>query len=598
MRKALLIAVAVTGFIIAAIATAVIVKVHSVTLALQERIEAQTGGAMRYSGLPSVSFWSGRVTYRDVAIPLPRGMEGGDLARIDRLTVGLANGILSLSAPVISEAVLSGARINLVIDMQKRASWIWSGAVPPLAWRIEDSTISYLDEAPGQAFALTDVDAAAMTGTADEGLSAKGQFVWNSRPVDFMLFVRSPQRLAEGGSPVDMTLAAPSLQFEFSGQARTGVDGGISGQATAGAQDIGSVARWLGLAFPGGPGLDKLSISGAFEANSRTAAFRDADLILGAAKGRGNIGYSRQAGRSRLDVGAGVDRIDFNAFRGALSTASPLTEPWPSKSSDYSALKNFDAAIAIAAHATNYGRIVTGPAKMQMSLKDGMLDIALNDVALYGGKAAVHIAIDGGGDTPKLQVAFNGENLDGQPLLQNWLGLGALAGKLSASFTVATLGKSEAEMISNLKGVASARFVEGRVAGLDFVKAVRSVTTAILPGWNAAEGPDTVFGGLSAAFRLDDGVAIADSITLNGPLLHVSGKGEIDLLRQAVDLKIDPRIASDSSGVQFVTLPVAIVVKGPWSEPKIYPDMPGILDDPKASFDALKKLGAGSETAP
>jgi AsmA protein len=55
-------------------------------------------------------------------------------------------------------------------------------------------------------------------------------------------------------------------------------------------------------------------------------------------------------------------------------------------------------------------------------------------------------------------------------------------------------------------------------------------------------------------------------------------------------------VANSSGAREFTTLPVPVVVKGPWIEPNIYPDMPGILDDPAAAFRALKKLGLGTAT--
>jgi AsmA protein len=68
-------------------------------------------------------------------------------------------------------------------------------------------------------------------------------------------------------------------------------------------------------------------------------------------------------------------------------------------------------------------------------------------------------------------------------------------------------------------------------------------------------------------------------------------------LRQAFDLKVDPQIplsTSTDAAPQFVTFPVPIQVHGQWTKPKIYPDMPGILEDPAAAYAALKKLGLGT----
>ncbi|CAN5226096.1 hypothetical protein BH10PSE7_BH10PSE7_05310 [soil metagenome] len=594
MRRALLIAVAVAGFIIAAAVTALIVKVGGITLALQDQVTAHTGAPMRYSGLPGISFWPTRISYGSASIPLPNGMVGEDLVRADRVTITLANSLLSFSKPAISDVTLSGAALNFMLDEQNRASWALPPLGAPLGWRLENGTLNYHDRISGQAFTLSDINAAAVPGDASDGFGTQGRFVWNGRPVDFTLFVRAPKRIAEDGSPVDVTFTAPGVRFEFSGQARSGKNGGLSGQASAAADDLGHAARWLGLAFPDGPGLDHFTIAGAFAASAGRAAFQSARFTIGASKGQGSLAYARPGGRPRIDVTAGADKLDFNAFLGKSARTSPLTVPWPEMDMNVAALRDFDATLALAVNAITYENIATGPARLQAKLEDGILAMDFSKVSFYGGEAGLHLKLDGSGDTAALQVGFDGTNIDGEAALQSWLGFGGLAGTLSTSFTVASMGNTEADLVSNLKGSASARFVDGHVAGHDFGAGIRDVTTAILSGWSAIRGNDTIFDGLSAAFAIEDGIADVQSLTLNGPLLQLSAKGNIDLLRQSIDLKAEPHVATEANSGQFVSLPVAVAAKGPWIAPRFYPDMPGILENPKSSFEALKKLGAGA----
>ncbi len=75
---------------------------------------------------------------------------------------------------------------------------------------------------------------------------------------------------------------------------------------------------------------------------------------------------------------------------------------------------------------------------------------------------------------------------------------------------------------------------------------------------------------------------------------HVSGSGEVDLLRRALDFKLDPALVTGSG--QTTRFPVQVVVKGPWHAPKIYPNLEGILDDPEAAYDALRSLGVSEKT--
>ena len=42
-----------------------------------------------------------------------------------------------------------------------------------------------------------------------------------------------------------------------------------------------------------------------------------------------------------------------------------------------------------------------------------------------------------------------------------------------------------------------------------------------------------------------------------------------------------------------VGLGIPVVIDGPWAEPRIYPDMAGILDNPDAAYAKLKEMGKG-----
>jgi hypothetical protein len=78
--------------------------------------------------------------------------------------------------------------------------------------------------------------------------------------------------------------------------------------------------------------------------------------------------------------------------------------------------------------------------------------------------------------------------------------------------------------------------------------------------------------------------------------LTITGSGQADLLRRALDFKVVPTLAAAPAGEpaanEAAALAVPLVVKGPWGSPKIYPDIAGILENPRAGYDTLNKLRA------
>ncbi len=220
----------------------------------------------------------------------------------------------------------------------------------------------------------------------------------------------------------------------------------------------------------------------------------------------------------------------------------------------------------------------------------------IEQVKLYSGIAGMRVVVDGSGKTPGLKFAFSGSDFDGRALLKDFAGFGRIEGKTSARISVATTGSSQEEMISLLKGSAEFRFTNGAVRGINIAQMVRKLGTATLSGWEDKPEQKTDFSELGATFTIADGLAETHDLKLVSPALRVSGAGEADLLRRSLDFKLEPQVVASLEGQggkdDLSGFPVPIIVKGSWTKPKIYPDVAGILNNPEAAYQTLKKLGS------
>jgi AsmA protein len=84
---------------------------------------------------------------------------------------------------------------------------------------------------------------------------------------------------------------------------------------------------------------------------------------------------------------------------------------------------------------------------------------------------------------------------------------------------------------------------------------------------------------------------------LVGPLVRVTGAGTVDLGAQTLALRVEPKLVMTTEGQGRTSDPVGlgipVVIDGPWAEPRIYPDMAGVLDNPDAAYAKLKDMGKG-----
>jgi AsmA protein len=77
----------------------------------------------------------------------------------------------------------------------------------------------------------------------------------------------------------------------------------------------------------------------------------------------------------------------------------------------------------------------------------------------------------------------------------------------------------------------------------------------------------------------------------------MTGAGTIDLAGKTLAFRVEPKLVMTTEGQgrsgDPVGLGIPVVIDGPWAEPRIYPDMAGILDNPDAAYAKLKEMGKG-----
>jgi AsmA protein len=126
---------------------------------------------------------------------------------------------------------------------------------------------------------------------------------------------------------------------------------------------------------------------------------------------------------------------------------------------------------------------------------------------------------------------------------------------------------------------------------------IRSLTSGTLSGWQEGKEQTTDLTQLSASFRIEKGQATTTDLNLVGPLVKMTGAGTIDLPAKAVAFRVEPKLVLTTEGQGRASDPVGlgipVVIDGPWAEPRIYPDMAGILDNPDAAYAKLKEMGKG-----
>jgi AsmA protein len=615
-----------------------------------EAVKRETGRKLTIAKA-DVRLWP-RLTVRlsDVSLSDPPDMNGGrgTFMRVRAVDLAVELRPLLQRRLEVKRIFLNGPRIDLRVDARGRANWDFSrpaggqatdatgNAAPPardagtdaadnarggfLAQvrlapiRIRNGYVSYADARNGSRFEAQEVNLAVSLPTPDSPLSVKGDLIWRERPVKLSLFIRAPRRLPEQGSGIEARITVPEIKAAYQGLLRLKHGLELAGTLEAQGPSLRRLLAWVGSPLAPGRGLGPFSVKGAISGKGARIVLKKARLSLDGMNAQGQIEARLDGERPFVSAALGVDRIDTNVYLSPPSAVSgkndKATSPagkgkasrqdrgdWSDAPIDFSALKALDARLSLATNAILYRQVKIGASQIVATLKNGRLDARLERMAFYGGRAAGRLILDGSRKTPALSGSLTANGIDGQALLRDFAGIERIRGRLSLRLSLATLGRSQREMIARLKGEARIVFRDGAIRGINIARLVRSVKTAIVNGWQKAPKEKTDFAELSATFRITDGVATTTDLKLLGPLVRVTAAGEVDLLRRRLELRAEPKLVASLKGqggkIDKAGLPVPVIIKGPWDNPRIYPDIEGILRDPEAAYRRLRSLARG-----
>ncbi len=222
-----------------------------------------------------------------------------------------------------------------------------------------------------------------------------------------------------------------------------------------------------------------------------------------------------------------------------------------------------------------------------------MLKATFTNLGAYGGQASGELIVDASAGNPVYTLRSDLTGVRALPLLQSAADFDKLDGKMQAKIAVRSTGASQRAIMSDLNGTVFAVFQDGAIQGLNVAQMIRSLTSSTLSGWQEGKEQATDLTQLSASFRIDKGQATTTDLNLVGPLVKMTGAGTIDLGTKMLAFRVEPKLVMTTEGqgraADPVGLGIPVMIDGPWAEPRIYPEMAGILDNPDAAYAKLRR---------
>jgi AsmA protein len=290
-------------------------------------------------------------------------------------------------------------------------------------------------------------------------------------------------------------------------------------------------------------------------------------------------------------------RLDVATSRERATSASLGSQPWSNASIDLTGLNYVDAQLRVSAAELNIGEAHFAPVAIDTAVAAGVLKTSFSNLGVYGGQASGQLIVDVTSGSPGYAFSSDLVGVRALPLLRSAVDFDKLDGKMQAKMMLRSAGNSQRLVMSNLSGTVFAVFQDGTIRGLNVAAMIRSLTSGTLSGWQEGKEQITDLTQLSASFRIDKGQATTADLNMVGPLVKMTGAGTIDLAAKALAFRVEPKLVLTTEGQGRTSDPVGlgipVVIDGPWAEPRIYPDMAGILDNPDAAYAKLKEMGKG-----
>ncbi len=584
-----------------------------------------------------------KVKLSDVVIGNAEGGKSEYFAKAEKVDVQLPFGALFEGVARVERFVLINPEINLEENASGGGNWEFSGS-PDEAQESapQDETEQHeTGSHPSSGATLSDVQLGDVRlengtvrlfradGTKDvyENVSVKvelenvnapfsvdGSLKYNGEPVKLNARVDRLSALADGSPTnalIDLDSSLGKIKFDGTLEGLNNASTAIGGKINVDIPSIRKFAAFMGNPIGGSGGFGALRVKSSLKATGDRASLPDLDIFFDGMQGNGRMDLNMTTKVPTVTGKLAVDKLDFNKFMGETASApsrtsspaagssgsssggsaAPSGGQWSSDPIDFSALKSFNADLDLTTDQLFFQDIKIGKSIVDIDIINGVLTARLKEMALYEGGGQGELTLNTNQATPTLVSNFTIDAIKMLPFLRDSSKFDKLEGIGRVTYSLRSTGNSQAQLIGNLSGTGDLLVRDGAWSGVDLAamaKTLDKIAPSLGLGQNKGAGQGdvgaskkTYFTEFAGNFQVKQGVVSNDNLKLIGPLVRITGGGTVDLPRQYVRYRINPKVTANTGGqggdfkVSGVTIPV--IIEGPLNNIKYAPDFAGLI---------------------
>lgn len=325
--------------------------------------------------------------------------------------------------------------------------------------------------------------------------------------------------------------------------------------------------------------------------------------------------FSAKVDDSNVNASFGVSRFDapiytFKVDVDKLDADRYITKS-ESKSSgdtplDLSLLKTLNASGEAKLGWLKLANVKTSNVKVALKAEGGQVALSPFAADLYQGTMNGSLNVDAR-STPAIIFKQDMKNVAVGPLLIDAINNDMLDGKGTVKIDVKTQGATVGALKKGLNGNAALNLADGAIKGIDIAGSIRELKSKLnvlkqQSNVGADQRKRTEFSEMTATFKINNGVAHNDDLSIKAPLFRISGSGDIDIGNETINYLAKPTIVKSLKGqggaeldaLSGITIPIKVT--GTFSAPKYGMDFAAI-GVALAKSQLLEKVGGEKGSA-
>ena len=293
-----------------------------------------------------------------------------------------------------------------------------------------------------------------------------------------------------------------------------------------------------------------------------------------------------------IDFDLGVDQFDADLY---LPKKQAAKTNQPESPIDLSALRSLNLDGSVRIGKLKVANIKLSDLKFALAAHQGVLKVSPMSANLYQGGMQGSLLVNAVGmKNIQINQMLSGVNV--AALTRDAADFDTLEGRGTVAMNLSMQGNTVSAMKKAMNGTLSLNLTDGAIKGINIARKLRDAQSMLgkTQTQSANQSEKTDFSELKASFKVNNGVAHNDDLSLKSPLLRLAGNGDINVGQDSMNYLAKATLARTLEGqggrdmVGGITVPVR--VSGPFSDLKYTLDFGAMVSEAaKQKVEAKKQ---------